>query len=113
MLTKILDNGRPPVQSHKEGDLFKRIELYGSVFDIRYGYYEDIDRQYEPYEVYPDFIKTPVFTSDGAPFVTLTQKPCQYFEKKKKAFDCDCGTCIYMERGEELIAVCRCPQNRK
>lgn len=113
MLSKILKNGGDPVQTHNEGELFKRIELYGSTFDIRYGYYEDIDRQYEPYEVYPDFIKNPVYTSDGAPFVTLTQTPCAYFQKKKNAFDGDCGTCIYMEHGDGLIAVCRCPQNRK
>lgn len=113
MLAKILKQGAAFSPKYKEGDIFKRIELYGVAFEIRYGYYEDIDRQYEPYEVYPDFTKTPVYTSDGAPFVTLTQTPCRYFQKKKNAFDCDCGTCIYMERGDELIAVCRCPQNKK
>ena len=43
----------------KEGDLYRFIELHGKAFEIRYGYYEDIDRQYDPMEIYPDFLKNP------------------------------------------------------
>ena len=35
----------------KEGDLYRLIELHGKAFEIRYGYYEDIDRQYDPMEI--------------------------------------------------------------
>ena len=114
MFTKLFgydSNGNTP--ANKEGDLFKVIKLHGTTFEIRYGYYEDIDRQYDPYEVYPDFIKEPMYTNDGYPFVTLMQSPCEHFDGHGKGVDHDCGSCIYMERGDELIAVCRCPQNKK
>ena len=97
----------------KEGDLYRAIELYGKTFEIRYGYYEEIDRQYDPMEIYPDFLQNPVYTKDGYPFVTLMQEPCQYFKKRGKEPEEDCENCKYMERGEELIALCRCPQNKK
>lgn len=113
MFTKLfslsLDTGQP---SHREGDLYKVIELHGKSFEIRYGYYEDIDRQYEPYEIYPDFKKQPVYTEDGSPFVTLMQESCKYYKNVGNDSDHDCSSCVYMERGDELIAVCRCPYNR-
>ena len=96
-----------------EGDLFKRIELYGNMFEIRYGYYEEIDRIHDPIEIYPDFIKNPVYTDDGFPFVTLMQEPCQSFQPKNSDPERDCGNCKYMKRGDELIAVCRCPRNQR
>ncbi len=52
-LTGIKSNSSPP----REGDLFKIIELHGATFEIRYGYYEDIDRKYDPVVIYPDFVK--------------------------------------------------------
>lgn len=97
----------------KEGDLYRVIELHGRTFEIRYGYYEEIDRQYDPMEIYPDFLQNPIYTKDGYPFVTLMQEPCQHFKKRGKEPEEDCENCKYMERGEELIALCRCPQNKK
>lgn len=94
----------------REGNLYKTIELYGASFEIKYGYYEDIDRKYDPVAIYPDFIKKPVYTSDGYPFITLMQSPCEHFERKSD--DDDCGSCNYMERGDDLIAICRCPKRR-
>ncbi len=112
MFTRLTEiNAKPPTP--KEGDLFKIIELHGRAFEIRYGYYEEIDRQFEPMEIYPDFIKNPVYTNDDFPFVTLMQSPCDHYIKKGKDSERDCSTCKYMERGDELIAVCRCPKNRK
>ena len=109
--TEINANSKPPTP--REGEVFKVIELHGVTFEIRYGYYEEIDRRYEPMEIYPDFIKNPVFTNDGCPFVTLMQEPCKYFKGAGKELDRDCSNCKYMERGDELIAVCRCPKNKK
>lgn len=97
----------------KEGDLYKTIELHGVTFEIRYGYYEDIDRLHEPIEIYPDFIRNPVYTNDGFPFITLMQAPCEHYKRINADPDRDCGNCKYMERGDELIALCRCPKNRK
>ncbi len=98
---------------HREGELFKVIELHGATFEIRYGYYEETDRQFDPVEIYPDFIKNPIYTNDGFPFVTLMQEPCEHFKKLTDDPDCDCSNCKHMERGDELIAVCRCDSRRK
>lgn len=100
-------------QKPKEGDLYKVIDLHGKTFEIRYGYYEEIDRKYEPMEIYPDFLQNPVYTKDDYPFVTHMQEACRYFRRKSEEPERDCGNCKYMERGEELIAVCRCPKNKK
>ena len=108
-ITEVNTNSSPP----KEGDLFKVIELHGKRFEIRYGYYEDIDRSHEPIEIYPDFIKNPVYTNDGFPFITLMQAPCEHYESSNNDPDTDCGSCKYMERGDALIAICRCNLRRK
>ena len=96
----------------KEGDLYKIIELHGVRFEIRYGYYEEIDRQNEPMEIYPDFLKSPAYTDDGFPFVTLMQNPCEEYRQRGTDVDHDCGSCFYMESGDELIAICRCPKKQ-
>ena len=62
---------------------------------------------------FESFLKNPVYTSDEYPFVTLMQSACQHFRRDGDDPECDCGNCKYMERGEELIAVCRCPENRR
>ena len=108
--TEINVSSKPPTP--KEGELFKVIELHGAVFEIRYGYYEETDRQFEPVEIYPDFIKNPIYTNDGFPFVTLMQEPCEHFKKLSDDPDCDCSNCMHMERGDELIAVCRCTKRK-
>ena len=114
MFTKLFGFNEDTKQCAKrEGDLFKVIELHGARFEIRYGYYEEIERQHEPMEIYPDFIKNPVYTKEGFPFVTLMQDACNNYKAANKDFGNDCSSCIYMERGDELIAVCRCPKNRR
>ena len=114
MFTKLfglsLDTGQP---SHREGDLYKVIELHGKSFEIRYGYYEEIDRDYEPVPIYPDFIKEPVYTDRGEPFVTLMQDPCESYEPSGRCSDRDCGTCVHIARGHDLIGICKCEKNKK
>ncbi len=112
-MSRLLDEWEPtalPVP--REGDLFKVIRLHGVTFEIRYGYYEEIDRQNEPMEIYPNFLDSPVYTDDGCPFVTHMQAPCKHYKRMGRDRDKDCGTCAYMEQGDELIAVCRCPLNQ-
>ncbi|MBO7196564.1 MAG: hypothetical protein J6V80_04465 [Clostridia bacterium] len=108
-LTELNTGSSPP----KEGDLFKVVELHGRRFEIRYGYYEEIDRTHDPTEVYPDFLKNPVYTEDGYPFITYMQEGCKYYQKRDNDDDNDCYSCIHMERGQELIGVCRCKSRRK
>ena len=114
MLRHLLENDPLPKSSvHQEGDLFKVITLYGKTFEIRFGYYEEIDRQNEPMEIYLDFTLNPVYTDDGFPFVTHMQAPCEYYRKKGTDSDRDCSTCWYLEQGEELIGVCRCKKRQR
>jgi len=116
MLTKLfgLDTGQR-MDMPKEGDLFKVIELYGTTFEIRYGFYEDRDRHNryaEPMEIYPDFIKNPQHTHDGMPFVTAMQTPCALF-KGKIDEDSTCDDCAFYQHCEEMLGICACPKNKK
>ncbi len=108
-------NANQKVGKPKEGELYKVITLLGKTFEIYYGYYEDSDRysKYaEPIEVYPNFIKEPIYTDEGIPFATAIQKPCQYFRKVKDINDC-CGDCAYFKQGEELLGTCICDKRKK
>lgn len=112
MLTKLIDfNAKPPTV--REGDIFKVIELHGKRFEIRYGYYEEIDRKIEPTPIYPDFKEKPTFTDDGYPFITYMQDGCEHYKRRADGDDNDCYSCIYMEKGAELIGVCRCKARRQ
>lgn len=110
MLDKRLEASSTPP---KENDIYKVINIRGKRFEIQYGYYEEIDRAFEPVPIYPDFLKIPLYTDSGEPFVTLMQDPCEHYEPNGNSTDRDCGNCRYMERGDELIAVCRCESRRK
>ena len=103
---------------HKEGDLYKIITAHGVSFELRYGYYEEIDRKsMRPMEIYPNFLETPVYTGDGIPFVTAMQNPCNHFRLKSK--ECDegedntCYQCAYYEKCEELLGLCKCKARYK
>lgn len=94
----------------KEGDLYKVITLFGRRFELYYGYYEEIDRYStynEPTEIYPNFIKNPVYTDDGIPFVTAFQETCKHYKKVKDTTD-RCIDCKFYQKGEELFGLCKC-----
>ncbi|MBQ8345934.1 MAG: hypothetical protein IJY42_06700 [Clostridia bacterium] len=101
-------------ETHREGEHYKTIDLYGKSFELYYGYYEDCDRQNplcEPIPVYPDFAASPVYTDEGYPFATDMQDPCQHFEGKRGGETC--YECKHYEHGIEFLGVCRCEQMRK
>ena len=98
----------------KEGDLFKVITAYGKTFEIRYGYYEECDRNLkdaEPMEIYPNFIENPQYTDEGIPFVTEMQVSCKHY-KGKIYEDSVCGDCAFYNRCEELLGICNCPEKK-
>jgi hypothetical protein len=67
----------------KEGDLYKVVVTFGKSFELRYGFYEERDRQSplcEPAIIYPDFIKEPLYTENGEPFVTMIQDACVHYK---------------------------------
>ena len=98
----------------KPGDLYKRIELLGKVFEIHYGYYEEFEKQStyaEPIPIFPDFEKDPVYTDNGYPFVTHMQSLCEYGDSK--FVDGCCVDCSHFSDEEDLIGICKCPNKRK
>lgn len=97
----------------KEGDLYEILTVDGKRFEIRYGYYEEMDRisKYnEPIPIYPNFLKNPMYNNRGQPFVTEMQDICKYFEGKMMVDIC-CG-CKYFKKGEDLVGTCLCEKNK-
>ena len=95
----------------REGDLYRQVELFGKTFDLRYGYYEDKDRRGPPDVIYPNFIREPIHTEDGMPFVTMMQDACQHYSGDiDSGGDSICGDCEYFKHGEEWLGVCTCSQ---
>ena len=101
----------------KEGDLYGVVTTFGKSFELRYGYYEECDRQNplcEPIPIYPDFLRTPLYTEDGKPFVTMMQDACPYYKGDVKwVEDTTCGECKYFLRGKEWFGLCRCSKNKR
>lgn len=97
----------------KEGDLYKNITAFGRTFELRYGYYEAFERQHnDPMPIYPDFLREPVFTDNGEPFVTQMQDACQYYNGSEET-DRECAGCGHYIQGEEFLGICGCPHNKK
>ena len=104
-------------EKHIEGELYKRVELYGRTFDLYYGYYDECDRinpLCEPIVIYPDFSKEPLYTDGGEPIVTMMQDACHLYDgEEKKTPNTTCADCKYFQRGEEWFGVCLCKENKK
>ena len=118
MFSKLLQNGFPPTEfAHKEGELYKIITTFGKTFELRYGYYEECDRQSplcRPIVIYPDFQREPVYTDEGTPFVTMMQDACEcYSGEAKRTADTTCAECECFQRGEEWFGICTCPKKKK
>ena len=117
MLSELFENHlqRPPAPP-KEGDLYKIVEVFGKAFELRYGYYDERDRQSplcEPTIIYPDFIREPLFTENGEPFVTMMQDACgHYTGNPKRTPDSTCAECKHFKQGEEWFGICVCPKNK-
>ena len=98
---------------HVEGELYKTVCTFGKSFELRYGYYDDIDRNHPPDVIYPDFKKTPVFTDAGEPFVTMMQDACRDFRGgEERTSDTTCADCEHFLRGEEWFGICKNTKNK-
>ncbi len=98
-----------------EGDLYMKLSLYGHTFELRYGFYEEADREYgEPVVIYPDFSNNPIFTKDGYPLVTAIQAPCEHYTVHEGSApeEC-CSDCIHYKNGKNEIDICLCEERRK
>ena len=111
--TNLMQSAQHP-PAHKEGDLYRELMICGHVFTIRYGYYEDFERESpfnEPMPIYPDFIENPLYTSEGIPFVTAMQDVCKYYEGKDGGDSC--AECRFFRKSEELFGFCFCSENNR
>ena len=46
MLSSLFQNNIQPAEvTHEEGELYKVVTTFGKTFELRYGYYEECDRQ--------------------------------------------------------------------
>jgi hypothetical protein len=98
----------------REGDLYKIVTVCGKTFELYYGYYDEIEKEgkyTEPIPIYPDFIKEPLYTADGYPFVTEMQDSCDCFLGKKG--EDSCLVCRHFEKGDELIGICKCEKKKE
>ena len=81
------------------------IELFGHTIELRYGYYEEFEREHnDPVPIYPNFIKEPAYL-DGYPLVTAMQDVCEHFDGDDA--EIGCLVCKYYERCEDLIGKCK------
>ena len=118
MLSSLFQNNIQPTEvTHKEGELYKVVTIFGKTFELRYGYYQECDRQSplcDPVVIYPDFTKEPVYTDNGEPFVTMVQDACKsYSGKAKRTSDTTCYECKYFHSGEDWIGICTCLKSKK
>ena len=94
----------------REGALHKTVVIGDAVFEIRYGYASDEERQHwEPTPIYPDFVTMPRYTPEGFSFVTAYQDGCIHYQGKPMATGENwCSDCKHFEACEEYIGICRC-----
>ena len=114
MFHKMIKDPSPPAgRGPKEGDLYRVVTVFGETFELRYGYYDDIDRSGEPDVIYPDFIKEPVYTDGGVPLVTRMQDACPCYKGQSRRDDAICGDCRHFESGKEWFGICRAKENKR
>jgi len=97
----------------QEGALYKDLTVAGHKFELRYGYYEECERQMcPPVVIFPDLMAQPLFSEEGYPLVTQVQDACPYYRANQGTEDHWCGDCIYYSGAHREIGICRCAQRR-
>ena len=100
-----------------EGDLYQNVTAFGKTFELRYGYYEECDRQSplcDPVPLYPDFRRDPLYTEDGTPFVTAMQDACIHYKgDAPPTEDTACVECRYFRQGSDRFGLCTCETNKQ
>lgn len=100
----------------REGELYKEVTVGGKVFELRYGYYEEFERNgrfNDPIPIYPDFIEYPVYTDEGHPIVTAMQDVCANYECAHDDDGDSCQDCKYFKKHEDLFGICQSPDRLK
>ena len=87
----------------------------GHRFSLRYGYYEDFERNRgEPVVIYPDLLGAPMYSTDGFRLVTAIQDVCDSFEARGAVEeDACCCDCRFYRNSRSCIDICTCELNRE
>ncbi len=112
---QFMNNTDSATDSVYEGALYKVLCIEDNTFEIRYGYYAEIEKNnptVEPMPIYPDFTENPQYTKEGFAFVTKMQDACGYYKGKPSDFR-ECAECEFFKNGEDLIGICICAKNKK
>lgn len=96
----------------REGDIYEVLSVDGRTFEIRYGYYEDFERDGSaPIPIYPDLEKSPVYGESSKYIVTFMQEPCVYYEPRVENAEPYCGCCKHYPNNKQMINACQCRYN--
>lgn len=96
----------------REGDIYEVLSVDGRTFEIRYGYYEDFERDGSaPIPFYPDLEKSPVYGESSKYIVTFMQEPCIYYEPRVENAEPYCGCCKHYPNNKQMINACQCRYN--
>ena len=105
------------IQVHQEGELYRVVTTFGKTFELRYGYYDERDRQNPlcaPAVIYPDFQQVPLYTDTGQPFVTVMQDAGNGFKgENEQTPDTTCAECQHFAQGEDWFGICNCLKKRR
>lgn len=103
------------MDKRKEGELYRVITVANTRFEIRYGFYAEIERlHWDPMPIFPDFKETPCYTEDGYGFASADQEICEHFKPRPRvSSEGWCNDCTHFEVGEEFIGICRCEKRKK
>ena len=98
-----------------EGQLYKIVQIDGHMFELRYGYHEDFEREHcHPVVLFPDLENEPMFTQDGYRIVTAVQEPCRYYTvPAEQVPEQWCADCVYYPDVHQEIGICRSEEQRE
>ncbi len=97
----------------KEGDLYKKLVIEGHIFELKYGYYEDFERNHPPVVIFPDLALNPLYTKDGYRLVTQIQDSCEHYTTAKGQEEENwCADCIHFSGEHKEIGICRHHKNK-
>ena len=99
----------------EEGQVHEIVCIGGHTFTIRYGYYDESERDTtDPIPIYPCFISDPCYTAEGFPLVTRIQDACEhYFVEDGITGDGWCADCLHCSGDQGEIAICQCVHRKK
>lgn len=96
----------------REDDIYEVLSADGGTFEIRYGYYEDFERDGStPIPIYPDLEKSPVYGESSKYIVTFMQEPCVHYEPRVDNAEPYCGCCKHYPNNKQMINACQCRCN--